>query len=253
MKKLAVIFSLLFLLQLGAEGQQNFFNVPSSDITQKGASFFQQQVNFYKGGVQFNATYNHGLGKGFEVGVNYLGLTMAATDHKLHMPFNDHELPYNPFLALNAQKRFSLSEHLTVAAGGQYGVTTTTVLRKGGYAYANMVLNEEAVGFKAVAGLYGATNSFFGAGSRLGGDVPIGIQAGMEQALVKDKVVLQADYISGRHNISEVVLGGACYLNSKWILSAGYQLPGRLSKSVHALVLELTYNPKTPGAHKRTG
>jgi hypothetical protein len=61
----------LILLSVSLSGfaQQNLFNVPSSEITQPGKVFVQQQFNF--GGVgTSNTTIDYGLGNNLEVGIN---------------------------------------------------------------------------------------------------------------------------------------------------------------------------------------
>lgn len=234
---------MLFCVSGSSFAQQNFFNVPSSDITQHKKSFFQQQINAVDGALQFNSTYNYGLGKGFEIGVNYLGFSVLE-DKNLTIPLNDAEEPYNPFLMLNAQKRWDLSEHIGMAVGAQFGATTTLHTQTGGYAFSNFTYAKEDIGLKLVGGLYAATNSLFGEGDRLFLRSPVGFQAGIEQAIIKEKLVFQADFISGQHNLGELVLGGAYYLSKDWILSAGYQIPTMGSNSINAVVVEFTYNPK---------
>ncbi len=224
-------------------GQQNFFNVPSSDITPKNKSFFQQQLNIYNQGLQFNSTYDIGLGKGFEVGINYLGFSIVQ-DTNLRLFFNDTLKPYSPFLILNGQKRFSLNNHIGLAIGGQFGFTTTSTLKGGSYCFSNFIYNNEAIDLKTILGLYCASNSFFGEGDRLIGKSLIGVQAGLEKSIIKDKILFQADFISGQHNFGELVIGGAYFLTKNWILSAGYQIPTFSSSSVNSIVLELTYSPK---------
>jgi len=53
--------------------QQNFINVPSSEVTIKNKYFFQQQINF-NDLIQSNTTLDYGLGKGYEIGLNILGI-----------------------------------------------------------------------------------------------------------------------------------------------------------------------------------
>lgn len=224
-----------------ARAQQNFFNVPSSEITPKGKLFFQQQLNVAETHQQSSTTLDLGLGKNFEVGVNYAGLSIID-DRKAHPIFNDSVRSYNPFLLVNAQKRLELGEHLAVALGGQFGVTTTLHVRNGGLVYCNMVYHNDAFGLKAVAGPYYASSSYFGEGTRLFNDL-IGLQAGFEKSIVHERLVLQTDFISGTHDLGEVVPGAAWYLTPHWILSAGYQVPTFGSSSIHSLVFEITYSP----------
>jgi hypothetical protein len=238
---LPLLFCILLSSVLSA--QQNFFNVPSSDITERKKIFFQQQLNFFNEGLQSNSTFDVGLGHNLEIGVNFLGFSVI--DQKgLEVPIDDTIKPYNPFFLLNLQKGFPIGEKMMLGIGTQYGITTTAITRKGGYYYSNLTYGEKSVGLKLVFGLYAASKSFFGEGKRSVNNT-IGCQAGIEKSIIKDKLVFQADFISGKHNLGEVVLGGAMYLSKNWILSAGYQIPTFGSKSIRAIVFELTYNPHT--------
>lgn len=234
----------LTLFTTAAFGQQSFFNVPSSDITQKNRSFFQQQINISKDGFQSSTTYDYGLGKGVEIGINYLGFTVDR-EPRLAVAFNDSLKPYSPFLTLNTQKRFAINEYFGVAVGTQFGFTSTKTPKFGGYYFSNLIYENDAAELRVVAGLYHTSRSFFGEGNRLFPNSAVGIQAGVELPIVRNKLLFQADFISGQHNFGEVVVGGAYFLSKHWLLSAGYQVPTFGSSSVRALVLELTYNPKS--------
>lgn len=127
------VFLLVILASVESFSQQNFFNVPSSDITSKGKIFFQQQVNVLHGDIQFNSTFDYGLGQNFEIGLNYLGLNVLD-DNRLEVVFNDSIIPFTPFLAANFQKRFNLTEHFAITLGGQSGFSTTSKPKLGGTA-----------------------------------------------------------------------------------------------------------------------
>jgi len=237
-------YSIAILLHLGywnvCYGQQNFFNVPSSDITTPKKLFFQQQFNFYNAGLASNSTFTYGLGKKSEIGFNVLGLTY---EYEKGMVFNDSLSPYFPLLALNFQKKWQFSEQFSLAAGTQVGLVKS--FKTGIYVYSNAICHLE--GTKLVGGLYYTSDSYFGSEQRsffeTGLLKDIGFQLGLEQALIKEKLVFQADFISGKHSFGEVVLGAAYYLTPKWVLSGGYQVPFANSKSIHALVIELTFIP----------
>lgn len=144
-----------------ALGQQNFFNVPSSEITPKGKLFFQEQLNVAERHQQSSTTVDLGLGRGLEVGVNCNGLTILE-DREAHPVFNDTILPYNPFILANAQKRFELGEEMAIAFGVQYGMTSTTHVRDGVMTWCNFVYGREDIGLKCVAGPYYASTSYIG-------------------------------------------------------------------------------------------
>jgi hypothetical protein len=237
----AAAFTALATMGTFSFGQQNFFNVPSSEITPKGKLFFQEQLNVAERHQQSSTTVDLGLGHGFEAGLNCAGLTILE-DREAHPIFNDSILPYNPFILANAQERFELGEGMAIALGAQYGMTSTTHMKDGGMVYCNFVYGSEDGGLKVVAGPYYASKSYFGEGSRLFNEF-VGLQAGVEKSIILERLAFQTDFISGEHDLGEIVPGGAYYVTRHWILSAGYQIPTFGSSSIRSLVFELTYSP----------
>jgi hypothetical protein len=230
------------LLSVTAWGQQNFFNVPSSDITPANKIFVQQQLNFIPNGVQSGTTFCYGLGKNTEMGFNVLGINY---DYQQKFVANHSEQPYNPFFTLNAQKSFQLHEDFKLGLGAQAGFTQ--IGQAGAYLYGNSVYINEHTHTKWVSGLYYSTDNYFGPESRNfieGGALKsIGLQLGVEQNIWAERLLFQADFISGRHSLGEVVIGGAYYVSKHWVLSAGIQIPTFNSQSQPASVFELTFVP----------
>lgn len=230
------------LLSVTAWGQQNFFNVPSSDITPASKIFVQQQLNFIPNGVQSGTTFCYGLGKNTEIGFNVLGINY---DYQQKFVANHSEQPYNPFFTLNAQKSFQLHEDFKLGLGAQAGFTQ--IGQAGAYLYGNSVYINEHTHTKWVSGLYYSTDNYFGPESRNfieGGALKsIGLQLGVEQNIWAERLLFQADFISGRHSLGEVVIGGAYYVSKHWVLSAGIQIPTFNSQSQPASVFELTFVP----------
>jgi hypothetical protein len=230
------------LLSVTAWGQQNFFNVPSSDITPANKIFVQQQLNFIPNGVQSGTTFCYGLGKNTEIGFNVLGINY---DYQQKFVANHSEQPYNPFFTLNAQKSFQLHEDFKLGLGAQAGFTQ--IGQAGAYLYGNSVYINEHTHTKWVSGLYYSTDNYFGPESRNfiedGALKSIGLQLGVEQNIWAERLLFQADFISGRHSLGEVVIGGAYYVSKHWVLSAGIQIPTFNSQSQPASVFELTFVP----------
>lgn len=230
------------LLSVTAWGQQNFFNVPSSDITPASKIFVQQQLNFIPNGVQSGTTFCYGLGKNTEIGFNVLGINY---DYQQKFVANHSEQPYNPFFTLNAQKSFQLHEDFKLGLGAQAGFTQ--IGQAGAYLYGNSVYINEHTHTKWVSGLYYSTDNYFGPESRNfiedGTLKSIGLQLGVEQNIWAERLLFQADFISGRHSLGEVVIGGAYYVSKHWVLSAGIQIPTFNSQSQPASVFELTFVP----------
>jgi hypothetical protein len=62
------------------QAQQNLFNVPSTDITQKGQWFFQQQFNFLTASLgSSNTTLDYGLGHPLEIGLRDVSKSASFT------------------------------------------------------------------------------------------------------------------------------------------------------------------------------
>lgn len=235
------------LIGSAAFGQQNLFNVPSSDITLKGEPFFQQQVNLYPSEVQFNSTFCWGLGRRAEIGFNVLELNLR-TDHTrptLDTHADDATPPVYPLYLLNFQKAFVLNEIFKVGIGTQYGISKGS--HPVNYSYVNLVTAIPSIHTKVIAGLYGGTNSYLGPETRwpaLGGGQPLGYQVGVEMQLIPEKFSLIAEDISGKHSLGEASVGAAYFLSPSWILSGAY-LHANSNSGENAVVAEFTYSPSS--------
>jgi hypothetical protein len=242
------LFLFLCMFSLSVLGQQNLFNVPSSDITSKKKLFFQQQFNIGEGLLQFNSTLCYGLGKNAEVGVNILGLNLNEGGGS---PFfmtngNIQSSPVYPFYVFNFQKAFVLNDKLKIAVGTQTGIAEGGHF--GTFDYVNLVTMIPKTHSKIITGLYYGSDSFLGPEDRtllIGGYSSIGFQIGLEQPIIEEKLLFIAENISGLHNLGETTLGGAYFLTKNWILSAGFQFSNPGSKTPEALVVEFTYSPNT--------
>src|ERR1700761_2259238 len=98
-----ILFASSFYQNLFA--QQNLFNVPSSDITDTGKVFFQQQFNV-NGFTTSNTTITFGFKHQFECGINLFGV--SYDNKKGGFLKNDADLasPLGPTVLVNAQKGF---------------------------------------------------------------------------------------------------------------------------------------------------
>ena len=105
-----IIFKLLFLSSLVSYSQQNYINVPSSEATTKHKLFLQQQLNFNEI-IQSNTTLDFGLGKGFEIGANVLGLNFSDKNRSFIKNDTNDIDPYNPLVMLNGLKQFEISKN----------------------------------------------------------------------------------------------------------------------------------------------
>jgi hypothetical protein len=241
-----LLFFLFLTLSLSTWGQQNLFNVPSSDITQRKKPFFQQQFNIGEGFLQLNATFCYGLGKNTEIGFNIIGLNIneASSSPFFITNANIQSSPAYPFYTINFQKSFVINDVFRIAVGTQTGISEGSHF--GTYDYSNLVTVLPNLKSKIITGVYYSNDSFLGPEDRtllFDGVTPFGFQIGLEQPIIEDKLLFIAENISGLHNLGETTLGGAYYLSHHWILSVGFQFSNPGSKTAEALVIEFTYVP----------
>lgn len=242
----------LCMFSLKGLSQQNLFNVPSSDITLKKVVFFQQQFNLNRDVYQLNSTFCYGLGKDLEIGLNIIALNVNPDFQKpLFLTNTDKtQPPVYPIWAFNIQKAFVLNKVFKLSAGTQIGISS------GGhfcdYSYLNMITILLRTNSKIITGAYYGNNNFLGTEERIHmiPGSPVGIQAGLEQTIIREKLLFIAENISGRHVLGEVTVGGAYYVSDSWLLSCGFQFANKGSTTSNALVLELTYAPSAV-AHKK--
>jgi hypothetical protein len=229
----------LFLLGVNlVHAQQNFINVPSSEVTKAKKIFFQQQFNFNEL-VQSNTTFDYGLGNGVEMGVNVLGLNFSEKGKSfLNNDTNDVD-PYNPLVTMNTLKQLELSDQIAVAFGGQVGLNfrKDKPTYEAGLAYTNMLFqNILRKGDKYVMGFYYNTRHYGGKGTRTGAwfatEVP-----------VINKVHLMAETILGDNALCNSSVGIIYYPRPYLPLTFGFQIPN-IKRNSYALVFELTIIPQ---------
>ncbi len=233
------LFLILFcVISADLAAQQNFFNVPSSEITELGKIFLQQQFNLYRTTSVSNTTFCYGLGHDFEIGVNLLGITYDNSAGSF-VSSADGEEPVFPSFGINAQKQVEISDHYQISAGGQ--VLFPRILREyEWYGYLNNRIHLDHL--KIVLGLFSGNVNYFDSEPLLkGSSERLGVQVGLEYELLSDKLYVQSDYISGRTALSNLIMGAAYKVMPHLILSAGYQIPNYNVTSSTGLVFEMTF------------
>lgn len=232
---LILIFFQCTLLKLFA--QQNFFNVPSSEITKKGNIFFQQQINLYPNNISSNTTLCYGLGKKYEIGFNILGVTYNYEINKM-ISNKINEQPVFPSAGINMQKQVIELENYSLAIGGQILLPK----KPNAFEYYTYLNNKfEIKKIKIIAGLYVGNNNYFGNQIRFSKNTQfIGIQLGTEYEIINDKLFFQMDFISGETSISNLIFGGAYKITKHIIFSLGFQTPNTKKTSSNGLIFEFT-------------
>lgn len=224
--------SLTFLTALTITGfsplsvaQQNLFNVPSSDITEHGKIFFQQQFNLSNLSGASNTTFDYGLENNLEIGLNIFNVDMYPT----------RELQ-NPHILANFQKGFTINEHYKIGFGTQTGLTPpiyNKAVEMPSFSYFNNAVHLDHLG-NYYLGSYYANHAYAGQGDSFG------IMAGVEYPLIEKKFHLQGDILTGNNDISVAVLGFVFFLPRDWQLSFGAQLPSPTSNNDYGAVFEIT-------------
>lgn len=224
---------------LKARAQQNYFNVPSGEITEKNKLFAQLQSNFTSSVMQNNLTLDMGLGHKMELGFNIFSLDTRLQNLPTFSVIKNPDIPLAPLYLLNFQKGISAGNwdlSLGVQAGGNQYSNHHPAWWQYGLAKRKIGNNGPLI----TCGYYAGNHQYLGYGNHAG------FMFGTEQKLFETRkqysVKLNADVISGRNAIAVCVPGLVFSWKDKFLLSAGAQLPVA-SDNPHAFVVEFTYHP----------
>jgi hypothetical protein len=233
-----MILALFFFFNF-AEAQQNFFNVPNSEITTQGHSFFQEQINVNSGTTSFNSTYDYGLAHEWEAGINVFGMNYDSKSWTKQENFYDRSAPLDPNLMLNTQRGFLLSEHIHAGIGAQAGSSFNFAKKSQlpQYYYGNLEFKAYNSELLLVAGVFHANQAYQGDGHGW-------LQLGLEFPIIEEKLHFIGDFFNGNTSISQSVLGLCYFPSHNYALSAGYQIPNPGTVSPHQVVLEFTALPE---------
>lgn len=232
--------TILFMLAIAvydAHAQQTYFNVPSSDIVEKHKVAIQQQVNISES-LRSATTFNYGIGREWEVGLNVYNLDYLPSEHRFTRNDSTLQEPYGPLLLINTQKAFDIAKDLRVAIGAQGGINLTPAGQSGlvGYLYTNLDGSLKDQHYKWSVGAYTANPRYTGEGPRTG------FQAGFDAGIFFQKVHVLGDWISGSHGLGQLVLGAEVFLSKDLPLAIGWQRTN--SNGAQAVVVQLTYTPE---------
>jgi len=239
MKKKNLPTCLLILLSfpLPILAQQTYFNVPSSDIVEKHELSVQQQFTLAES-IRSGTTVSFGLGREWEVGANLYNLDYKPSAHRFMRNDSTTGQAYSPLLLLNTQKAFDITDQLELAMGAQTGfnLTPDRPAQWVGYLYGHVAGSLHDEHYNWSFGGYTANARYLGDGPRAG------FQAGFDAGIFYQKFHLLGDWISGGHDLGQLVLGVEVYLGKHFPVALGWQRINRDGQQ--ALVLQLTYNPE---------
>jgi len=227
------------------QAQQSYFNVPSSDRTKEGEFFFQQQLNYAEKEITSNSTFDWGITKHFEVGlnvlqVNYLnGAVLRRSDNEI----TPDEMVY-PLITANCQYFFPISEHhqFSVAAVSGFSFLNKLSLKENAVlVFSNYQYHKH--GLKITAGIYAGNNHMMSTGTRFPFSTinsPLGFQIGSEIPIIHEKLSIITDYVSGTHAMGMSTLGIAVAVPHHWVISLGGFFPNINSVNPKGIVMEFT-------------
>lgn len=237
-RAIALSISIVCLASMQSHAQETYFNVSESEITAKKKILVQQQVDISEQ-LRASTTFNYGLGRNWEIGFNLYNVNYQPS--LKHFARNDSstQMPYAPLLLLNAQKVFELTDNLLIGIGGQGGANLTPVhgrSRLVGYGYANLAGSFKEDHYRWSVGSYASHARF------LGGQSQMGFQAGFDAGIFYEKLHLLGDWVSGQHEMGQLVVGLEVFLGKKVPLAVGWQR-SNLDGS-QGVVVQLSYIPQ---------
>ncbi|MEO6304690.1 MAG: hypothetical protein ABIP51_16130, partial [Bacteroidia bacterium] len=200
--------------------------------------FFQQQINFNEL-IQSNTTLDYGLGKGFEAGINILGLNFSDKNKTfLKNDTNDRD-PYNPLVMLNGLKQFKLHENTFLTVGSQLGLnfrdnkmTTTAGLVYTNISFKNILIQNSNL---VIGSYYNSIHYGGRSGNRIGAWI------GSEIPIYK-KFHLVAESVLGHNALCYTSVGMIYYVKKNIPLTLGIQIPNA-KNNAYSIVFELTIVP----------
>lgn len=217
----------VFAFTISLYSQQTVFNVPSDEAVEKGSWFFQFQTTTRFWHPEPRWVQNYAIGYGitdhlevdatlFNVDVSQPSQTRGGFGFKYLFSFGSSDPNQAPVdLVL-----------------GDMGVIGDADNRLGNWAYAMLGLNVHGPRTRIFGGGFHGTKSLFG---RTTG----GFLGGIEQR-AGEKWTIQADWVSGDHDLGYLVPGFAFAIRPHWRISAGYQLPNPGSSGFRGIVFQLS-------------
>jgi hypothetical protein len=229
--------SFILLLSITGLAQQNIIDVPTSDIMEKDHLFFQEQFTISNRTIKSGTTFTWGLGNDFELGFNIEHLTFN-TRPKSRIIILDPEQPQeNPDLLLNAQKGLKLKEWSKLGAGTRSGVNIPGEgydLRFTTFSYLNSQFSIPETENKLIIGGYYSNTPYSGQGNHWG------LMLGAEAEIVKEKISLISDFISGNNSLSVINAGFQISLPKKWQIAFAAQFPCPGSNNHHGATFQIS-------------
>lgn len=227
----------LMLLPAGLYAQQTHFKVPQADATDRKLLYFEQELDYNKELLSYT-TFTLGLGKGWEVGLNVNDLRIHTEENTRVIQFEEDKPEESSKLLLNARKSFDIANCFYASLGTRLGSTIISTQGRdlANFSYANTgVCWGERNKVKITAGGFYTNREYTGDTDDISN---YGFMAGVQVPVLLFN--LNADYISGRTDISYLTVGGGINLPRRWELAAGVAIPSPGSNNKTLLTVQLS-------------
>ena len=232
LRALGIVFSLLICAAANLVlGQQTIFNVPSTDVLDKGKVYAELDASLKPTDGALVSKFSSfvprvvvGAGNRVEIGLNITGNIQPGPDSTTLVP----AIKWKPYQGENNGWAVVVGDHLFVPVRNR-------AYNAGNYVYAE-VSKTLKTGSRITFGGYDFTRNVVASANRAGG------QFGFEQPINK-KVTVAADWFTGKHAAGYFTPGVVLKLSPKITAYAGYSIGNQnLSGGNHFFLLELGYN-----------
>lgn len=228
---LATCSALLCGVCCTVHAQQTIFNVPTTDVLDRGKVYAELDVTFkptdsaaVKRFSSFVPRVVFGAGRGIEFGLNVTGNIQPGADTTTLVP----AIKWKPYQDKNNGIAIAVGDHLFFPARNRS-------YNAGNYVYAEISKTFKG-GTRVTAGGYDFTRNVVATANRAGG------QFGFEHPL-NEKVILAADWFTGKHAAGYFTPGLVFKVGPKVTGYAGYSIGNQNpSKGNHFFLLEVGYN-----------
>jgi hypothetical protein len=208
--KFLVYLLCIITCSLTAWSQQTHFNVPSSKVTPEGKMYFQANT-FLTNSLDRTQVYGmYGVNKDTEVGLNFLNFS------------NDKS-----WYGITAQHREVLNADHNLTIGGAYYLNSNDSYYVYGLVTANKLLAKADIN----AGIF---YSMFG-------ESTIGLMAGIEYQVINDKIHVKAEFMSGKHWMNGLNVGGSYDISKNMKAAIGLNVY-KSQTGPSPFILQLHYN-----------
>jgi hypothetical protein len=224
-------FVLMALCTTKGKAQQTIFNVPTTDVLDKGKVYFELDVSFKPNNSRTVGRFSSfvprivaGAGGNVEVGLNVTGNIQPGPDSTTLAA----SVKWKPYQGKDNGVAIVVGDNLLIPVRNRS-------YNAGDYAYAAISKTFKS-GTRITGGVYDFTRNVVASANRAGG------QFGLEQPLNK-KVSFATDWFTGKHSAGYFTPGIVFKVGPKITGYAGYSIGNQnASRGNHFFLMEFGYN-----------